>query len=772
MKNVNKSQKNIINNGFARGAVYVSAALVCFAFMSRIANAVEESIIEEIIITAQKREAGLQDTSVSVTAIPESELTLRNIDDIADYLSYVPGVFATEQGSAGPRGGARLITIRGIVPGPGDNAFGYYLDESPLMASDPRLYDISRIEVLRGPQGTLYGQGTSGGAIKIVTNQADLNEFQAKFLGEGYNLEHGELGYQANAALNFPLIKDTLALRLVGYYREEAGFIDRVAQPASQAAAFGPENAVNALNHIEEDFNDETTKGVRAQLRYEPSANFSITPSVIYQKTKVNGRQAFQPKVGDLQRVSEIQTPEEEEFVHASVRLNYQFDWAEFTYVGTYMHQTGESIEDISGFSRASLAPLLGTLPGASPLFIFGDRKNVVQELRLASPVDQRFRWLAGFYYDDRELTGEDEAGKPFLRGETIGLNAAFPAFFPTDTSLVVGGHTKSDEKSLFGEIEYDLTEKLTATIGLRYYVFETDRLVRRGGIFFGTFDTNFPIELTSESRNTGLNPKFSLSYDVTDDIMVFGTAAEGFRRGGTNIGLPSALCGADLAAIGLTQPPTDFDPDSLWSYELGAKTSWFNNRFVANMTGFYVDWSDVQQSILLPTCRFSFTTNVGEARSAGFELEMTAMPMTGLEVSLSLGFTDTEITDIPQEFQFSAEFAEGDRLALVPDWSVSSYVQKSFPVFDGSKNAYLRFEYQFLDDRTDTSTSNLESFELMHIRAGLVGEKWNVQLFVENLTDSRPILAEDTFGGGPNFPVGAWTLRPRSFGVQVGMNF
>ena len=228
--------------------------------------------------------------------------------------------------------------------------------------------DVERVEVLRGPQGTLYGQGTSGGAIKIVTNQPDLEEYQAKFLGGVYNIDGGGTGYQINAALNLPMVKDVLGLRLVVYQRDEAGYIDRVAQPAVLAPILGPNNAANAIDLIEKNFNDEQTVGVRAQLRYEPSPDLVITPSVMYQRTKVGGRQTFQPMVGDLKEVRELANPEREEFVLAALRVEYDLDWAQLSSVSTLMKQKGTSVEDVSGFVRG----ILGDLQSPS------DRKSVV----------------------------------------------------------------------------------------------------------------------------------------------------------------------------------------------------------------------------------------------------------------------------------------------------------------------------------------------------------------------------------------------------------
>jgi len=785
VRNSNQDREYVTRGSWIPGATSGSIALGLILFLSHAVSVAQEidaaeqsgsQGIEEIIVTARKRESALQDVSLSVTALPETELVIRNIDDFLDYISYVPGVFANEAGSAGPRGGARLITIRGIVPGPGDNAFGFYLDESPLFTSDPKLFDLSRIEVLRGPQGTLYGQGTSGGAIKIVTNQPDLSEFQAKFLGETYSVQDGELGYQANVALNFPLVDDVLGLRIVGMYRDEAGYIDRVAQPAALAAAFGPQNAVNALDLIEEDFNTERVTGFRMQLRYEPSANLSITPAVFYQKTDVGGRQTYQPLVGDLQEVRERNNRESEEVFHASMRLKYRFNWAELTFVSTYMEQNGRSDEDVSGFIRGIFEPLLGPIAAPSQLAVYAEGRNIVQEIRLASPVDRKFRWLVGAYFDDREREGRDEEGRPLLTGITPGFSSLVPSFFTDDIWILVGGHFKSNEKSLFGEVEYDLTERLTATIGLRYIDFEVDNLVRRAGILGGASpptDLNYPVNLPTASRNTGIKPKFSLAYDVTDDILLFATAAEGFRRGGPNAAVPAATCADDLAGLGLTAVPDTFAPDSLWSYELGVKSAWFDNRLIANVTAFHIALSDVQQSVFLPTCRFSFTANVGEARSQGFELETVVQPFEGVELSLAVGLTDTEITDIPEAFQFGAQFQEGERLAMVPEWSVSGYAQKMFPLLDGTKNGYVRFEYQYLDSRVDNAVdAGLESFEVMNVRIGLIGEKWSVQIFGENIADSRPDLFIDSFTGGASYPTGSWTLRPRSFGVQVSAGF
>lgn len=757
-----------------RAMLAASSAMAVLGFAQAALAAEDAQVVEEVIVTAQRRAENIQDVPISVTALSGASLQARGAVQLEDYLRGVPGVGFQQTGPSGNRGDTRQVTIRGITPSAFDPAFGFYLDDAPLPTGDPKLFDISRVEVLRGPQGTLYGLGTSGGAIKIVPNEPDATRADNAYAVRAWKIEQGSWGYDINGMYNLPLIKDRLAVRFVGFHSEHSGYIDRVPLPGSFGPALTPAALAGTAANSQQNINDTRISGFRVAADWKVNDKLSIKPSYFYQDTDVDARPVFDVGVGDLLQARETQTYERQEFSLASVKLEYALPFADLTSITSNFIATDRTNEDLTNIVRVALFRPRGiSFPGYAGMLVTRRRTSFVQEVRLASSTEGPLSWLVGGFYQ-RQRNGP-APGERVLKGVAPGLTAAATFFpFQNDTFVTNTSHAHIKELSAFGEVSYDITDRLRVTAGLRYFDIQIDRTIDRGGFFNGFVNLDGNPLIRTSSKEDGLRPKVSVSYDVSDDVMVYATASQGFRRGGVNEGLPAAVCSAELAARGFTSAPQGFEADSLWNYEVGFKSQFADRRVTLNATAFQIDWSKIQQRVVL-NCGFAFTTNVGDARSRGIEIDLRATPVDGLEISGGLGYVDAKITDVPATFP-SAAFRPGMRLQNVPKLTLNAAARYGWSISDRAE-AFISGDFAYVDDRlysTDATQpfgGRLDSYSSVNLRVGVDFAGKTVALFVENLTDERPILNVDSFGTTAINPA-AYTLQPRTIGVSVRGSF
>ena len=756
--------------------------------------AAESDGIDEIVVTAARREQALQDVPISVAVLSGEELSTRNADDLGSYIATVPGIGFADFGSTGNRdfGGAQVITIRGITQGSGGPAYGFYLDESPILFSDPRLYDISRVEVLRGPQGTLYGRGTSGGAIKIVTNQPDPNNWSGKIAGTVMSVHKGEAGFRAHGVINIPIATDVAALRVVAYRHEEPGYVDLVELPVNSPSAIpgvtlgqalGPQYAANSARNVAKDVNDVDITGVRITGLFEPADWLRIKPMFSYERIKVASQESFDPFVGDLQKsraASDLSMDATNKLYSLDVQVGLGF--ANFTSITTFGDYKQSINEEAGGFIRGTLYPALfgpaaplvgGLVPAPSTLDILLSVETFVQEARIASTGSGRWQWLAGVYY---EKTRRSDLDRPSLVGTTPGLGGVLAGFgiggFTDQWAVTFNDIARTKELSFFGETSFDITDRLTATLGARH--FDVDSLARgtRSGLAFGV--PNATTTPTGAAfNNKGTRGKAAISYKLSDSTNIYGSWAQGFRRGGANPILP-VNCQAEFAnQSGGAQPPDQFEADTITNYEVGAKGSFAKGRVNVNLSAYYIDWSDFQLGVTLQ-CGSSFTINAGQAESKGFEMEMSVKPAQNLDLSLALGYTDAKFTDITTNLAIiGSDLAPGQRLPNVPRMTLSTTAQYTKPL-GGGRYAFVRGEYFYNDERLGAPgglQGTFDSYNLVNLRAGFGANNWSIVAFVENLADERPVLGAGDFGTGRANPE-AFTLRPRTIGASFDVKF
>lgn len=733
--------------------------------------------LEQVLVTAQKRSESLQTVPLSITSLSSKDLLQKGVTDFIDYGTSVPNLAFASTGDG--IAASRTISIRGIS---GDNTTGFYIDETPVIDSiDPKIIGIDRIEVLRGPQGTLYGARSMGGTVRIITKQPDAGATFGDVHGGISNTRLGGWNYFGDAAVNLAVVPDKVAIRAVGLYQFDEGYFKR---------AF-PNAGNPALTDVVDHLGSNETYGGSLSIAVKATENFTITPRILYQKTKLNGLPLadgfvqpdnnFAPlKDANYTHHQVIGDPESvsDRWTLYSLDMKYEASFGSFvsssSYFDRYTHEIESEANFITWLARDTENGFGVTdfQPSRSPIEENKKFQRFVQEFRFTSSFEGPFQMTAGLYYAETKFSsiypgafmpGFADAVNDFY-GETVVENDLIFRSTTTD---------KNKEPAVYGEVSYDLTDKLKVTAGARWYrVKTTEERAYREGLAAGALFDPAP-ESQSES---GITPKFNIQYQATLESMVYATASKGFRPGGIVPGVPegSAVgCDADLADIGLTQEQTRrFKSDSLWNYEAGAKTSWLDNRLSINAAAFLIKWKNIQQQVLLG-CGFQFRANAGAAESKGFEVEVKARPARGLDLNLGVGYQDAKIT----EGGLTSPQLPGDRVFYTPKWTVSGSIGYTAPL-TGDYNLVTNASYSYIGNSTSANNDPFNprirpSYTLVDARMGVTRGNYEVTLFGKNLTDEHANFADNRSiaAEAPGQPR-VVTNQPRTFGIEFRARF
>lgn len=718
----------------------------------------------EITVTAQKRSESVQTVPISITTFGALELKDRAIQSFMDYATSVPnlGFGASGDGAAN----SRTISIRGIS---GDNTTGFYLDETPLPDSlDPRIVDIDHIEVLRGPQGTLYGARSMGGTVRLLTNQADPDHFYASLHGGGSSTDRtNAANYVGDAVLNLPLIADTLGLRMVGFLDREAGFFKR---------QFPVATGVAALSSVA-DVGRSVVQGGSLSLLLKINDVFTVTPRILHQENAYNGFAFADGTAVNLKPENFVQSrtfnvPEggSDRWTLYSLGMHYTLPLGELVSSTSYFdrlimeHEDQSEIVSLFFFTPAGLPPVASQITEIKPTHRF------VQEVRFASTLPGAWQFVLGTYYS--ATNGQFSPGR-YPPSIVPGLTTV--SGYPGDLFFSQNYPSTIREPAIFGESSYQATQQLKLTAGARWYEIKSTASGTEQGAAVGVVVTDSATTLTE----VGVNPKFQADYQITHDAMLYGTVAKGFRPGGIVPTVPAAQalgCPAQLTTLGLTTQQThQYQSDHLWNYELGTKTAWLENRLTVNADVFYIDWQNIQQQVLL-ACGFQFRTNAGAAKSEGAELEVHARPLRGLDVSSGVGYQHAVITKAGAGGAASP-LQPGARVYQVPDWTANTaltYTTKltsqlnlvnnlTYSYVGGSKSANndpfnprSRPPYALLDARV---ALNFADYEIAFVGKNLTNEQ-------ANLADNRSIAVE--LPGRPRIV----TNQPITLGLEFRASF
>ena len=735
------------------------------------APTVQSGTLEEVIVTAQKRSENLQNVPLSITALGGKLLEQINSVSLVDFARRVPGLSFS---ATGP--GENNIVVRGISSADAQlrQTTGYYLDETPVSALgmgaiDADLFDLERIEVLRGPQGTLYGSGSMGGTVRLITAKPDFSKFSAHSdVSTAETAARGQMSEAVNGAVNVPL-SDSVAFHAVGYFREDGGWIGR-ARPVMTYNPFVPSQYQADLRFpVEKDVNSQQTGGVRASLGIRAGDSLTITPSIFFQHITTDGRPEYDDPPGSPNNQIQTRLVAEriaDTFTLSNITAKYSGSSLELLSSTSYFDRTRFDVDDVSTVPLFFFYPLQTTLL-ASPYDLNLRNHAFTEELRGSTTGEGPLHLIVGVFYTD----GTSHQGT-FSRGPGFS-QAVFPIV--DDIFSESEQRTNTREKALFGELSYRIVQNLTLTVGARAFKSETESDGTRGG-FAVSPQTGGGVTIIVPPINqseSGVNPKYQLSWQATSNALVYGTAAQGFRAGGVNGPFPTAFCGADLAALGLTQPPDQFKADKLWNYELGGKTRWLDNRLTVNGAVYYINWKEVQQSVSLP-CGYSFLGNFGSAKSRGAELEVTSRVFSRLALSTGIGYNKAELTGVGLP---GVAGKPGDPLENAPRWTVNGAADYSVPL-SATYTAGVSLNYQYTSEvfgSFDPTNPDYHrpGFGTMQLNAHIDTNKFEYSLFVNNLTDSR---AQTAFAGNhalniPGVRV-VVPLRPRTVGLRFAIKY
>ena len=781
-----------------------AVALACGAAMLS-PLAIAQSELEPVVVTAQKRDQEMQSVPISMNVLGSKTLTELGVKELEDYVELLPNVSFVRYTPA-----TSEIYIRGISGG-GNSELGsasnvaVYLDEQPITNSNtflnPHIYDIDRIEVLAGPQGTLFGANAQSGAIRIISNKPDPSKFSAGYDIEGNTVDHGDNGYAAEGFINFPIMQDRAAVRLVGWYQKDAGYIDNVptthtfsnaniraglTDPALIAIA--QDITVDNAAVVEDDFNTATTQGGRAALRVDLSDNWTVSAMVLRQELETQGVWDHDPtEVGDLKAATLLPTSEDDEFTQYSLTLTGELGNMTLTYAGAYLDRRFKQAIDYSLYSDYYISG--GYIPGYYSCYVSyfgacvdprdqvtGDEKTTRQnhEIRLASDPNKSFRFLLGAFYEDSEwisdlefhVLGLSEFSQFDANGHAIpGLSGAIDEpdiYWTTDMDKF------TDETAFFGQLEYDFTDKLTGSFSARYFDYNSRVVGFSGTIWYpGPAFARPDANVDLKTNNTDTVMRANLSYAFTDDVMLFATYAEGYRPGGIN------------RAFAPPFPPA-FDPDFLESYEVGAKTTMLDGRLRLNGAIYFQNWDNFQLARLdTSIAPITLTSNIGAAESNGVELDFAFRPDEHWELSGAASFNNAELSEdywiraADEEAGLPPDVPKGTRLARVPETKWNAQVRYNTPMM--GQQAYLQATYSYTGSSFSQFINTFKeqreqqaAYDIVNAAFGVEGGSWTAELYVSNLTDERA----EIFKNDNTWDSRITTNRPRTIGLKFRQRF
>jgi iron complex outermembrane recepter protein len=741
--------------------------------------------LEEVVVTAEKRTSTVQDTPISITALSGEQLQQQGITNISDVVSTVPGL---SMRSAGP--GQTELEMRGLSSSGGASpTVGFYLNDYPLTAPaaalvgkvviDPDLFDLNRVEVLRGPQGTLYGSGSMGGTVKLVANSPKLNVTEGAAEVIAASMAGGGFNRGGNLMLNVPLVDDRVAMRVVITDKFTDGWITRYVEPnlpppTNPNGPCGPgwpgctRGDVTSVTPAETvpRVNTELLQGGRAEFLAQPTDALKIDALAIYQRIQMADYNEYDlpPGITDAHyQVFNDGEPIYDEFKLYGVTITYDLGNAELTSASAYYSREENQIQDTSE-AISSLVPLYGFVPThyyVSPFQEIDTTRQYSEELRVASTATSPLQWIAGAFFSRFESTFVENNSSVPLVSE---LTASLPQ---NPTGILYQAHNPYSIKqyAIFGEGTYAFTNNWKATVGLRWYKFDSVANEETTGLLATTGNAT-PLLNTFQASNTGMNPKATLSYEENHDLTVYGTIARGFRPGGINQQIPNPPCTLNTESYG---------PDSIWNYEVGEKAKLLGNRLVINADVYYIQWAQVQQSVNQP-CGYPLSENAGTATSYGPEIEVTALLTPELTMSFSGTYTHATLTAVNTALQQADSFfMPGLGLLNVPKYTETTSLTYTKPLNDNLK-FMARLNNSYVGQATDIDFyyGTLPAYDLVGLRCGLIGARLSAFLFADNLTDRRAELGINTTGFSYTIPslIRVATNQPRTVGVDFTYKF
>jgi outer membrane receptor protein involved in Fe transport len=797
------------------------------------AETAPSSGLEEIVVTATRREERLQDIPVTVMAFSQEKLDSEGLHNIDDLARLSPGVNFQRNGmsSAGNYNDEGSdINIRGVDSAAGTATTGIYVDDTPIQTRKigfgsinafPALFDLDRVEVLLGPQGTLFGAGAEGGVVRFIAPEPDLKKPSGYARADAAITDGGSPSYEGGVAFGAPIIDDVLAFRASLSFRRDGGWVDRVGYTLSPNAAAPTPTPVYNGDTTAPNSNYQETTTARLAVKWKVTDSLEITPSIYYQRLQINDTSAYwvalsDPSRGIYRNGNALTNPSADPFILSAIKLKWDLGFASLFSNTAYYYRNQTGTSDYTQYLRATWA-YFGELPNAFPAA--GDKgwatfqdnqRNFYEEIRLASnDTNARIVWSGGLFYSRLSESVPENIYDPTLDSEVIAYTGgAYSVCFPGQPcpgGLIYNGPVdKVIDKQIaaFGEINFKLTDTLKATVGLRVSKLDYTGSVAETGPFLAT-----TIVTQGSASEKPVTPKAVLSWQPDRDNMVYVSASKGFRPGGPNVGV-GLICGGDLASLGLPliggqrQVPGQFSSDSLWSYEIGSKNTFLDHRLQINASAFYINWKDIQQNVYLPSCGEQFTANLGKAKIEGGQVEVLYKPLAALTFDLTAAYTDARLTksSCAGALTFNgsscggtdpatglpitgiAPIASNGNALLGAPWSFTASSEYHFPEWQG-RTPYARLDFQHSTAQKsllpgqdqnnalyDTTIPGLPVVNNLSARAGMRFSGLDLSVYANNLTNAHPLMFEsrdiaynatDTlyFGRG---------VRPRTIGLTA----
>jgi outer membrane receptor protein involved in Fe transport len=789
--------------------------------------------VGEVVVTATRQNSALSKVPASVSAFTSAKMAVLNIKSFADLAKYTPGVTFNED--------RHDVSIRGIDSQAGSGTTGIYIDDTPIQVRAlglnanntlPAVFDLDRVEVLRGPQGTLFGAGSEGGTVRYITTQPSLTTYSGNAHAEVATTENGAPSYEFGVAAGGPIVEDKLGFRASAWARRDGGYVDRT-------------NG-NDVGQVEKNANFTDTYVLRAALTWAPTNNLTITPSINYEKRDQHNHDEYwvgtsDPSAGRFNSGTPDRMADPDRFVLPALKIEWDAGPVKFIsntsyydrkervngYSGTlynlsyFQHFTSNTDPDpyddgpsntpgeppnpidpqynspvgcgphaygTPGCITANLLTPTGlNLPGFGPYvsenLITNTQQNFTQEFRLQSnEPGARLTWVAGVFYAYNTQRSTEEIRDPqlpalteYLWGEDM-LTAWGENLLPNGDDYINDTRAHDRQIALFGDATFRIIDGLKLEVGVRYAWTHFDYANLNDGPQDLLDNGGVPATASGSKDETPLTPKVGLTYQITPDDMVYGTVSKGYRIGGATPPLPIPACGT-------TPFPTQYDSDSLLSYELGTKDKFFDRKLYVSGSVFYVQWSNIQQAIYVNECGIQYTANAGNAVSQGFDLEGQWQVTRQLDLEMSVGYTDAHFTNNAVDKNSGERLTtKGDVLDVVP-WTLTLGAQYNFTVFD--HDGFIRADYEFNSKRTKPipteDAANDGSYvgglvpdpatNLVSLRAGLTLAKINLELYCDNLLDSHPQL-DLQHEDGTTALYEATTFRPRTIGLAASYKF
>jgi outer membrane receptor protein involved in Fe transport len=797
-------------------ALLASGASIALLAEGAALAAMPDTELDEVVVTANRSGAqSLQDVAMAVSAINIEEVSRAGQGNLTDIAKFTPSLSITEGAP-----GYNKFNMRGLSTGAyassdtSDRSLvAVYLDDTPIslqgQTPDLKVYDLDRVEVLRGPQGTLYGAGSMAGTIRFVTAKPSLSSQFGTAEVSLSTTQHGSESYNLRGMINIPLIEDVLAIRATVYQGEDGGFIDNIGA------------------YKKDDANSNTSTQARLALRWAPTDKLTVDASFTYEKSEADGLNQGLTGLADYTHSTNSPEGTSDDFKLFTVGVDYDLGFANLITTAAYTSRdigfNASPEPQIAYFFQDYLG--LPTSPNAYPLFnqpatynqaltnsipaeyyyISNDIEDIMLETRLVSNDEGPVKWTVGaFYqqqsrdlYQDIPVPGFDKLSYmnlfygPFSTPDGLYDSKLVDKAFRSDD--IFSGLQNLDEHqiSVYADGTWHVTEKLDLTAGIRYFDFSEEYYLFQSGVY-GVVN-HVPLTLKAKQSSSGSNPRFNVSYHINDDFMIYAEAAKGFRYGGANQPVPigttgiAGQCAANLATYGYTSAPLTFGPDKLWSYSVGQKAKFADGRITLNADAYFIDWDDVQTRLAL-NCSYFFTDNKGSIKSTGIEVESSIKLSDEFTFNGSASYNNSEANgDIPTVGAF-----DGDKTPYFPEWTATAalffdkqigpgelHAQASYQFRGEQQTTFSQFSTTIVGGvltKTGPRASYAEIPESKNVSASAAYEfgNYEIGIFGNNLTNGAK---ETDIGRATYYKVyqagdRVTYARPRTIGIRLKMKF